>query len=395
VKKGEIIDPYRIDASLPTIEHIIESGAKLILMSHVGRPRDKATGNITISEKTSTQPIVEYLINKGINITHMPVEDPGEQGISTLAREPLMDLLENHDAVYLPNTRWFAGEEAKDDKMTRFGKELADLADVYVNDAFGSWQPHASTIVPAQHLPAYAGLLMQKELKHLDHVLKPERPFVAVVAGAKFDTKIKPLSALLKLADHLMLGGIIFNAYLSVKYDIEIAGVSNEDKLAAAEFVNLANDFPMQLIEPEFIIEADHPNTKNQGEFRVHKISSLKAGQKLNYVLDCAPSSFEQPKVVDIFSQAGTFFVNAVMGLTPLYSEGTIALDKLIAQNQQALKLFGGGDTLQEFKALLPELYEQALKDEKYYFFTGGGTILKAIAEGSAWGLEPVKALLK
>jgi len=200
VKKGKIIDPYRIDASLPTINYIIEQGAKLILMSHVGRPKNKATGEIETSEKSSVVPIVEYLKGKGIKIIALDITAQGKFGIEHLDSQSVTNAFQDDklQAIYLPNTRWFKGEEAKDESKEILGRELADIADIFVNDAFGSWQPHASTIIPAKHIPAYAGILMQKEVQHLDSVLNPQKPFVAVVAGSKFDTKIQPLSALLK-----------------------------------------------------------------------------------------------------------------------------------------------------------------------------------------------------
>ncbi len=397
VKNGEIIDPYRIDATLPTINHIIDEGAKLVLMTHIGRPRDKATGKIDISDKTSVKVIVEYLQKKGIKVLEADLPEYDEFGISHLDPAAINTRLnqENVEAVYLPNTRWFKGEEAKDDTRNILGKEMADLADIFVNDAFGSWQPHASTIVPAQFIPAYAGILMQKEIIHLDAVLKPHRPFVAVVAGSKFDTKMEPLSALLNLADFLILGGVIYNAYLCAKYDVKIAGISEDDRKIALEFVKLASKFPNKVIEPQFIVESDTLEGKFNGQYRILDIRKLSKGQELNYVLDIDSSSFESETMQQLFADAGTFFVNAVMGLTPHFTKGTIALDSLISDNYRSIKLFGGGDTLQEFANLLPELYREALEDRKYYFFTGGGTILKAISEDSVWGLEPVKALKK
>jgi len=395
VKKGKIIDPYRIDASLPTINYIIEQGAKLILMSHVGRPKNKATGEIEISEKSSVVPIVEYLKGKGIKIIALDITAQGKFGIEHLDSQSVTNAFKDDklQAIYLPNTRWFKGEEAKDESKEILGRELADIADIFVNDAFGSWQPHASTIIPAKHIPAYAGILMQKEVQHLDSVLNPQKPFVAVVAGSKFDTKIQPLSALLKRADYLMLGGVIYNAYLSVKYRVQIAGVSEEDQLTARDFVELTSQYPGKIIEPRYIIESDSLEGRFEGKYRTIDIKNLKKGERLNYILDIDKSSFQQNDIKAIFANAGTFFVNAVMGFTPHFTEGTIALDRQIAANLQAVKLFGGGDTLQEFNTLLPEIYQQALQDELYYFFTGGGTILKAISEGSAWGLEPVNIL--
>ena len=112
-------------------------------------------------------------------------------------------------------------------------------------------------------------------------------------------------------------------------------------------------------------------------------------------MLDVSAKSFEDSDVKDIFHKAKTIFVNAVMGYTPYFNEGTIALDQMIDENIEAVKLYGGGDTMQELKRLLPGLYIVALDNPKYYIFTGGGAVLKAIQEGNYYGLEPVKALMK
>jgi phosphoglycerate kinase len=300
-----------------------------------------------------------------------------------------------NDGLYLPNTRWFAGEESKDEKTEKLARQMANLADVFVNDAFGSWQPHASTYNITKFLPSYAGLLMQKEIENLKRVLEPKRPFLAVVAGSKFDTKIGSLTALLKSADHLIIGGVIYNAFLCAKYGFRIKGISDEDIQAASEFVKLTEKYPGKIVEPLFIIESDLLEEKTEGSYRIHNIHDLKEGTELNYILDAAPRTFEEKHLQKILNSANTIFVNAVMGFTPHFGEGTIAMYGLIDKNKKAAKLFGGGDTLQEFKNLLPAIYQKALTDNKYYFFTGGGTILKAIKEGSAFGLEPVKALME
>jgi len=400
VKKGIIHDPYRIDATLGTLFYIIAKGGKIILMTHVGRPKDKKAGTIKISDDSSVQPIVEYLQSKlhikvGVPEFHQ-YESKGYIGIETGVNHMIKDLKENLiDCIYLPNTRWFAGEEAKGEEADRFAYQLAGLADIYVNDAFGSWQAHASTVAVTKYLPSYAGFLMQKELLNLDRIYNPERPFVAVVAGAKFDTKIDSLNALLKVADHLILGGVIYNAYLCAKYGFSIKGIEQEDMEHAKSFVEFAKQYPGKLVELPFIIESEVLEGKIEGKYRKLDIREIKPGTKLNYVLDVAKESFCEKNVLDVFHSAKTVFVNAVMGYTPFYNEGTIALDQLIDENLEAVKLYGGGDTMQELKRLLPGLYIVALDNPKYYIFTGGGAVLKAIQEGTYQGLEPVKALCK
>jgi phosphoglycerate kinase len=399
VKKGIIYDPYRIDATLGTLYYINAKGGKIILMTHVGRPKDKKTGEIHIHEHTSVQPIVEYLRNK----LHINVQIPefysheklGYLGVETSVNHMIRELRDGTvDCIYLPNTRWFQGEESKGEDAERFANQLAGLADIYVNDAFGSWQPHASTVKINKHLPSYAGFLMQNELKNLERIFSPVKPFVAVVAGAKFDTKIEPLYALLKKCDQLVLGGVIYNAYLCAKYNISIKGIEADDLEHAKKFVEYSKKYSKKIVELPFIVESDTMEGKKEGQYRIHDIRKLKKGKKLNYVLDVAAESFQEPNVLEVFHKAKTIFVNAVMGYTPHFNEGTIALDQLIDESPDSVKLYGGGDTMQELKRLLPGLYIVALDSPRYYIFTGGGAVLKAIQEGSYAGMEPVKALL-
>ncbi len=400
VKSGLIHDPYRIDATIGTLFHILAKGGKIILMTHVGRPRDKKTGTITIDDKTSVKPIVNYLSNKlHINI-EVPEfyshEDQGYLSIETNINHAIKKLKTSDiDAIYLPNTRWFKGEEAGEIEKDRFANQLAGLADIFVNDAFGSWQPHASTVGINKYLPSYAGFLMQKEIKNLERLYNADKPFLAVVAGSKFDTKIEPLYALLKKADNLILGGVMYNAYLCAKYGFSIKGVGEKDIKLAGEFVNFAKNYPKKIVELPFIVESDVLGAKEDGKYRVHDIRKLKSGDKLNYVLDVAPESFEEDLVQDVFHNAKTVFVNAVMGFTPHFNDGTIALDTLIDENPEAVKLYGGGDTMQELKRLLPGLYIMALDSPKYYIFTGGGAVLKAIEQDTHLGIEPIAELIK
>jgi phosphoglycerate kinase len=400
VKKGIIYDPYRIDATLGTLYYINAKGGKIILMTHVGRPKDKKTGEIKIDYNTSVEPIVQYLQNKLHIKFKIPdfhqYQNAGYIGIETSINHQIKQLREgNIDGIYLPNTRWFSGEEAKGEEADRFAYQLAGLADIYVNDAFGSWQAHASTVGVTKYLPSYAGFLMQKEIENLHRLYDPEKPFLAVVAGAKFDTKIDSLFTLLKVSDYLILGGVIYNAYLSAKYNIEIKGIEQDDLDNAKKFVEFAKQYPDKLIEMPYIIESDTMEGKQDGKFRIINIKDLKKGTKLNYVLDISEQSFLVPEVKDVFHRSKTIFINAVMGYTPYFNEGTIALDKLIDENSDAIKLYGGGDTMQELKRLLPGLYIVALDSPKYYIFTGGGAVLKAIQEGTVTGIEPIKVLIK
>ena len=399
VKKGIIRDPYRIDATLGTLYSIVERGGRPILMTHVGRTRNKKTGKINVEANTSVQPVVEYLERKlhtKFSVPEFPVDpDAGIKQIDTSINWYIRDLRARRiGGIYLPNTRWFEGEEATGDIRERFVLQLASLADVFVNDAFGSWQPHASTCDVTRYLPSFAGFLMQREIAHLRRVLEPERPFVAVVAGAKYDTKIRPLNEIYKKVDHLLLGGIIYNTFLCAKYDIRVAGVSESDINAAKNLVR-QDEKAGKIVDLPFVVESDTIEGRIEGKYRVLNIMDLKPGNEYGYFLDVAPESFDVPGVADVISSAKTILVNAVMGFTPHFFEGSEKLDRTIDQNTQAQKLYGGGDTLQEFKNLSPGLYLAAMDNAQYFFFTGGGAVLKAIEEGTPYGLEPVKALME
>ncbi|MBI5847338.1 MAG: phosphoglycerate kinase [Nitrospirae bacterium] len=398
VKNGEIRDPFRIDRTIGTLFHIVERGGRPIMMTHVGRPRDKKSGAIVCRPEESVEPIVQYLEQKLHTKIHIPriSADPekGITGIDTSINLAIRELKERRlGGIYLPNTRWFQGEEAKGGAAETFALQLAGLADIYVNDAFGSWQPHASTYTITNHLPSYAGFLMQQEILNLDRVLSPERPFLAVVAGSKYDTKIGPLSAIYEKVDHLILGGVIYNTYLCAKYGVKIKGVLDEDIALAKELVE-KDKVRKKIVELPHLVESDILESRTEGRYRTISIKDFSAGDSFGYILDIDPASFEDPAAASVIASARTIFVNAVMGFTPHFSAGSQALDQTIDRNSSALKMYGGGDTLQEFKDLCPGLYLSVMDNANYYFFTGGGTVLTAIEQGSPYGLKPVQALI-
>ena len=399
VKGGEIRDPYRIDRTIGTLFHLVERGGRPIMMTHVGRPKDKKTGTITCRPEESVEPVVRYLEQKlhtKFYVPKFPIDpEKGIAGIDTSINLAIRELRERRiGGIYLPNMRWFQGEEAEGELRERFALQLAGLADIYVNDAFGSWQPHASTFNITRHLPSYAGYLLQQEIKHLDSVMDPGRPFLAVVAGAKYDTKIKPLYALYEKVDRLMLGGVIYNAYLCAEYKVRIKGVSDEDCTLAKELVEKDRD-QKKIIEFPSIVESEAMDGKIEGKYRTISVKDFKPGDSYEYVLDIDPRSFEARTVAEAIGTAKTIFVNAVMGYTPHFTAGSQALDNTIDLNRDAMKMYGGGDTLQEFKNLLPGLYLSVMDDASYYFFTGGGTVLTAIEHGSPYSLKPVQALIE
>jgi phosphoglycerate kinase len=366
-------------------------------MTHVGRPYDKKAGAITVEDGSSVGPIVDYLESK-LHCRFLVPSFPSQEGKGITAIDTSINLAIKQmragevAGIYLPNTRWFAGEEQKGEVRQSFALQLAGLADIFVNDAFGSWQPHASTFDVTKFLPSYAGFLLQDEIGNLDQVLNPARPFVAVVAGSKYDTKIGPLNAIYGQVDKLVLGGVIYNTYLCAKYGVSMAGVGEDDIAAARQLVEMDRQAG-KIVELPLLVESEVLG-RQEGKYRTVAVGDLKPGQKLGYVLDIDAASFEDPAVKEAIGGAKTLFVNAVMGFTPHFTDGSKALDTAIDQNRQAIKLYGGGDTLQEFKDLLPGLYLSVLDDADYYFFTGGGSVLTAIEQGSPYGLAPVKALM-
>jgi phosphoglycerate kinase len=398
VKKGIIRDPYRIDRTLGTLYNIVERGGRPILMTHIGRPRDKKTGDITCSPDNSVEPVVEYLSNKLNTDLYVPEFNISEKnGITGIGDSiyPAIDDLKNRKigGIYLPNTRWFRGEEDQGFFRDSFAVQLANLADVYVNDAFGSWQPHASTFDITKYIPSYAGFLMQQEIANLNRVINPERPFVAVVAGSKYDTKIGPLYAIYEKVDNLILGGVILNTYLCAKYGVSIKGVGETDIEKAKDMVSMDRD-EHKIIELPFVVESDTLEGKIKGKYRTLAVKDFKAGNKYGYMLDADSESMSDRNVSEVIHSARTIFVNAVMGFTPHFTDGSMALDETIDKNTSALKMYGGGDTLQEFKNLCPGLYLSVIDNTQYYFFTGGGTVLSAIEQSSPYGLKPVLALM-
>ena len=233
-----------------------------------------------------------------------------------------------------------------------------------------------------------------------------EKPIVYVIVGptasGKTDVGLKlakRINGEIISADSMQIYknldiGTAKDKNLAVKqYLIDIKNV--DEKYSVAQFVKDAGEYASRIVELPAIVESDSLETKEEGSYRTRWLKDLKAGEELNYVLDAAPGSFEDTAVRQIFINAATIFINAVMGLTPLFGEGSAAMYALIGENEKAQKLFGGGDTIQDFGILLPELFARAQKDESYYFFTGGGAVLDAIKQGSPYGMKPVADLIK
>jgi len=398
VSEGRIDDPYRIEATIGTLFAVVARGGRPILMTHVGRPRDKKTGKILCRQAESVEPIAAYLQRKlAVNVKVPQMSADPDRGIGPIGDtlQATLKALKNGviDIVYLPNTRWFYGEETKGAERDQFAMELSGLADIYINDAFGSWQAHASTYDIARKIPSFAGMLLQKELSNLGRVLEPERPFLAIIAGAKYDTKIGPLKALYAKVDHLILGGLMYNTFLSAKYGMRIEGISDEDRKLAQDLVELDKK-EGKIIPLPHVVESDTLEGKTRGRYRTRAVDGSSSGKSFRHIVDIDPISFTSDRVKDAFARAKTIFVNAVVGFMPFFPDGSEALYRLVASNKSAMKLFAGGDTLQELRNLCPGIYLEGLDSPRTYYFTGGGSVLTAIETGSPYSLKPVEALM-
>ena len=399
VKKGKIKDASRIDASLGTIFNIVSRGGKPILMTHIGRPRNKKTGKIDCVADRSVSPIVAYLEKKlRIKIEVPEFSIHPEIGITNIDRSILASILRLREgkigAVYLPNIRWFQGEQTDGPERTRLARQLASLAGIYVNDAFGSWRPHTSTFDITKYLPSYAGFLLQEEIKNLEKVLQPTRPFVAIVAGTKYDTKIDPVKELYKRVDHLILGGVMYNTFLCAKYGVHIGGIPKEYIDLAQELVQLDRK-EGKIVELPLLVESENLGERKEGKTKTIAVKNFRKGDSYNYILDADPDSFHDSPISDVIHSAKTILVNAVMGLIPHFREGSQALYEAVDGNSQALKLYGGGDTIEELKYSCPGIYMTGLDNPQCYYFTGGGTVLKALEEGSPFKIKPVERLVR
>jgi phosphoglycerate kinase len=150
-----------------------------------------------------------------------------------------------------------------------------------------------------------------------------------------------------------------------------------------------------KIVELPYVVESEIMEGKLEGKYRTVSVGDFREGDEYGYILDIDPGSLEDRGVLDVILKARTIFINAVLGYTPHFTAGSEALGRTIDMNDESYKMYGGGDTLQELKNLCPRLYLSALDSSRYYFFTGGGTVLTAISAGSPYGLKPVEALME
>jgi len=352
IKNGMVEDDTRLRATVPTINHLLEKNCKVILMSHLGRPKDLLKKGKSVEEmqkELTLRPVAEDLAEiLGIDVAF--VEDCIDAQIPN-----------ENDVVLLENLRFYDEEEKNE---IEFAKKLAAHADVYINDAFGAChRDHASVSAITKFLPCGAGFLVEKETKQLSKLLSPERPFVAIVAGAKAD-KIGALKALADKADKILIAGVLANTFLKAKgIDIGASKFDEETFSAAKEIIGLAGD---KLKFPVDCVVAD--KLENGANTRTVAADSMPEGWM---ALDIGPETIESYK--DELKDAKTVFWAGPLGVFEMedFSHGTKEIGEFLG-NLNATKIAGGGDTGAAINTF-------NLADRITHVSTGGGASLEFI----------------
>ncbi|MDP5275837.1 phosphoglycerate kinase [Chengkuizengella axinellae] len=358
LKDGNITDDTRIRATLPTIQHLVEQGAKVILASHLGRPK----GNVV--EEMRLTPAAERLSE----LLEKPVKKLDEAFGPAVQAE--IDKLNNGEIVVLENTRFYAGEEKNDPELA---KAFAELADLYVNDAFGAaHRAHASTEGIAKHIPAVAGFLMEKELEVLGKALNnPDRPFTAIVGGAKVKDKIDVINKLIEIADDIIIGGGLAYTFIKAQgNEIGNSLVDNEKLDLALEFIQKAKDKGVNFHLPvDVVVTDDFSADANTKIVDNDQIPADWEG------IDIGPKTREKYKEIILNSKLVVW--NGPMGVFEIqpFSHGTKAVAQACAETN-AYTVIGGGDS-----AAAVEKFDFA--DKMNHISTGGGASLEFM-EGKA-----------
>ncbi len=351
IQDGKVGDDTRIQAALPTIKYLLEHEAAVILCSHLGRPKGE------YAEEFSLKPVAEYL-GTLLDAKVIFAEDCiGEKA------ELAVEALQTGEVLVLENTRFHAGEKKNDPGMA---KQLASLADLYVNDAFGSaHRAHASTAGVAEHLPAAAGFLLEKEIKYLGNTIaEPERPFVAILGGAKVSDKIGVIENLLEKADSILIGGGMANTFFKAQgFDMADSLVEDDVLDIAKELLEKASG---KLVLPVDVVIADAFDA-NAVE-KVMDVGDVPAGWR---ILDIGPRTVAA--FAEIINQAGTVVWNGPMGVFEFtkFAKGTFEIAKAVAESD-AIGIVGGGDSASAIK-------KSGLEDKITHISTGGGASLEML----------------
>jgi len=366
MENGNVISDNRMKASLDTIKYLREKGAKLILMSHLGRPDGKVVKEMSLL--TVAEHLSELL---GVNVSFAP-------DIMSDQTEKMIDNLDNGDVLLLENLRYYAGEEGNDEK---FAKRLASFASIYVNDAFAtSHRAHASMdAVPRILGNNYAGFQLQREVENLSKVTdNPKRPLVAIIGGKKVSDKVKVLENFLKFVDIILVGGGAANVFLASQ-DYEIGDSFVEDDLLdfADDLLSKAESAGVQIIIPSDVVVA-----KKVAEGQKTEIKDITELDRDDIIVDIGPETVESFKEPIEF--AGTIVWNGPLGIFEYenFKKGNDEVAGLIVDSG-AYTLIGGGDTI----AGLPK----GLKEKYSYISTAGGATLDFLAGKKLPGVEAVK----
>lgn len=353
MEDGNVTDDSRIKAAIPTIEYLADQGARVILASHLGRPKGEVVEELRLGPVSVR---LGELLRRDVRKVDQVYGPVVKQ-----ASDSLMD----GEILLIENVRFEAGEEKNDPELA---KEFADLADIYVNDAFGAaHRAHASTEGIAQHLPAAAGLLMQKELDVLGKALSdPARPFTAIVGGAKVKDKIGVIDNLLDKVDNLIIGGGL--AYTFVKALGHEVGKSllEKDKLDLAnEFMQKAKDKGVNFYMPVDVTVAD--DFSGDANIKVVPIDSIPSDWE---ALDIGPETRETYK--EVIENSKLVIWNGPMGVFEIdaFSYGTKAVADALAGASETYSVIGGGDS-----AAAVEKF--GLADQMDHMSTGGGASLE------------------
>lgn len=357
-KEGKISDDARIRASLPTIEYLLGQKARVILLSHLGRPEGKKEEKYTL--KPCAKRLSE-LLKKPVAFASDCVGEIAEKSVEALPEGGLL---------LLENVRFHAEEETGD---RNFAKKIASLGDFYINDAFGTaHRAHATTATIATYFPGKkgAGFLLQKEIEFLGHaLLEPKRPFYALVGGAKVSSKLGILQALVKKADSVFVGGAMAYTFLKAQ------GIAIGDSLVE----NGLLDEAIKLLKTgKILLPSDHIVTDKT------QVKTVKAAIPAGFQgVDIGPLTIEEWR--QKLKDAKTIFWNGPLGIfeDPCFAEGTRQMALVLAQSA-ALTIIGGGDSVAAIES-------QGLGSKISHLSTGGGASLEFIEKGSLPGIEALK----
>ena len=362
-KTNDIMDDSRIIAALPTIWYLVEHKARIILCSHLGRPDGKVVESLRMTQ------IAERLSQ----LTNLPIYTVSDC-VGAKVRNAV-DKLKNGDILLLENLRFHAEEEAND---PNFSRQLAELADIYVDDAFGTaHRAHASTYGVAKFLPAYAGLLLEKEIRVLGNLLtNAQHPFAALLGGAKVSDKIKLINNMLDKVEMLMIGGGMAATFLKAQsYGVGLSGVEADKIELANSLIATAKKNNVSIYLPLDVIVADAID--DNSKYAIAPISMIPANK---YIVDIGPQTIEL--FTENLKKCRTVFWNGPMGVyeIPQFSRGTKSMAELLA-NLSATTVVGGGSTAE----IVTEMH---LGFKMTHVSTGGGASMSFLEGKTLPGVE-------